>query len=306
MSTGVVLQQMMVIFLLILTGLVIYQKGIVSYDTSRQISALITNVCNPALMIASVFSDEMTATRGDVLATALIAFAVYVIMIAAGCVVPLLLRVRREERKYYNLMMVYGNTGFIGIPVVTALLGEGAVIYVTVFNFFYNICIYTHGIVVLNSGAKNGNRFCWKKLINIGTLSSVLAVFLFWFEIPLPGSVVEAASYIGKCTTFLSMIVLGISVARTNLRRIFGNGRLYLFTAIRMVAFPILVTLALKPFVTNPTILAVTLLLTSMPVGNMPLMLAQEQGEEAETLANGIILTTLLSLITITITTRFL
>ena len=306
MSTGVVLQQMLVIFLLILTGFIIYKKGIVSYDTSRQISALITNVCNPALMIASVFSDEMTATRGDVLATALIALVVYLIMIAAGFAVPLILRVKRDERKYFNLMMVYGNTGFIGIPVVTALLGEGAVIYVNVFNFFYNIFIYTHGIFVLNLGAENGNRFSFKKLINIGTISSVLAVILFWFEIPLPVSVIETTSYIGKCTTFLSMIVLGVSVARTNIGRIFGNIRLYLFTMIRLIAFPILVTLVLKPFVANPTILAVTLLLTSMPVGNMPLMLAQEQGEEAETLSNGIILTTLLSLITITITTRFL
>ncbi|MFR7971106.1 MAG: AEC family transporter [Lacrimispora saccharolytica] len=138
MSTGVVFQQMLVIFLLIAVGVFLYRKKAVTEVTSRQLSGLITNICNPALMIASVFSDEMPATRQDILLTAGIAAGTYVFAIAAGILVPRLLRVEPQERKYYHMMMVYGNTGFIGIPLVSALLGEGAVIYVTVFNFFCN------------------------------------------------------------------------------------------------------------------------------------------------------------------------
>ena len=122
-------------FLLIAVGVFLYRKKAVTEVTSRQLSGLITNICNPALMIASVFSDEMPATRQDILLTAGIAAGTYVFAIAAGILVPRLLRVEPQERKYYHMMMVYGNTGFIGIPLVSALLGEGAVIYVTVFNF---------------------------------------------------------------------------------------------------------------------------------------------------------------------------
>lgn len=312
MSTGVVFQQMLVILVMILMGCWIYKKGMITLDASVQISSLITNVCNPAVMIASVFSDEMTATRKDILLMALITAVTYAVAVLAGMLIPRLLRVPADERKYYHMMMVYGNTGFIGIPVTTALLGEGALIYVTVVGFFYNMLFYTHGIAVMQRGKGNrdGNGaaapFSWKKMINAGTVCSVIAVIIFWFEIPVPVFLSDSAMYMGRCTTFLSMVVLGVSVARMDLKKIFSNSRLYILAVIRMVVFPVGVTVILKPFVSNPTILAVTLLMLSMPVGNMPLMLAQEQGEEAEPLSTGIILTTLLSLITITITTRFL
>ena len=306
MSTGVVFQQMLVIFLLIAVGVFLYRKKAVTEVTSRQLSGLITNICNPALMIASVFSDEMPATRQDILLTAGIAAGTYVFAIAAGILVPRLLRVEPQERKYYHMMMVYGNTGFIGIPLVSALLGEGAVIYVTVFNFFFNVLTYTHGITVMAGGTGNRQAFQWKKMINAGTISAVAALILFWFEIPLPVFLEDAASYMGRCTTFLSMIVLGVSVAQMSPAKIFSNGKLYGAALIRLLVIPIAAGMVLRPLVHNETILDVSVLLLAMPVGNMPLMLAQENGEKAEVLAQGAILTTILSLVTVTVNTMFL
>ncbi len=306
MSTGVVFQQMLVIFLLIAVGVFLYRKKAVTEVTSRQLSGLITNICNPALMIASVFSDEMPATRQDILLTAGIAAGTYVFAIAAGILVPRLLRVEPQERKYYHMMMVYGNTGFIGIPLVSALLGEGAVIYVTVFNFFFNVLIYTHGITVMAGGTGNRQAFQWKKMVNAGTISAVAALILFWFEIPLPVFLEDAASYMGRCTTFLSMIVLGVSVAQMSPAKIFSNGKLYGAALIRLLVIPIAAGMVLRSLVHNETILDVSVLLLAMPVGNMPLMLAQENGEKAEVLAQGAILTTILSLVTVTVNTMFL
>lgn len=304
MSTGVVFQQMLVIFLLIGVGVWLFRRKTVTETASRQISGLITNICNPALMIASVFSDQMTATRQQILLTAVVAVGTYACSIAAGILVPLLLRVERQERKYYHMMMVYGNTGFIGIPLISALLGEGAVIYVTVFNFFFNLLIYTHGITVM--GTAGGKGVPWKKLINVGTVSSVAALILFWFEIPLPVFLKDSATYMGRCTTFLSMIVLGGSVARMSMRTLFSNKKLYLASAVRLLVIPILAAVILKRLVPDDTIRRVTVLLLAMPVGNMPLMLAQESGEDAEVLAQGAVLSTLLSLFTVTVNTMFL
>lgn len=304
MSTGVVFQQMLVIFFLIAVGVLLFRKQAVTAPVSRQISGLITNVCNPALMIASVFSDQMTATRQEILLTAGIAAGLYACAILAGILVPRLLRVEREERKYYHMMMVYGNTGFIGIPLVSALLGEGAVIYVTVFNFFFNLLIYTHGIAVMGKGT--GGAFGWKRLINAGTVSAATALVLFWFEIPLPEALQDTASYMGRCTTFLSMLVLGVSVAQMSVRSLFGNGRLYAAAAIRLLVIPIAAGFVLKALEPGETIRQVSVILLAMPVGNMPLMLAQERGEKAEILAKGAVLTTLLSIVTVTINTMLL
>ena len=57
MSITVVLQQMVMIFILIGIGLLLYKKKMLSEMTSKQISGIIVNVTNPALLICSAFQD---------------------------------------------------------------------------------------------------------------------------------------------------------------------------------------------------------------------------------------------------------
>ena len=73
--------------------------------------------------------------------------------------------------------------------------------------------------------------------------------------------------------------------------------------ALRSVLIPIAVGLLMKQFVQDELMINVTMLLMAMPVANMPLMLAQQAGQETETLTKGIVVSTVLSIITITVVT---
>ncbi|HIS25788.1 MAG TPA: AEC family transporter [Candidatus Pullilachnospira intestinigallinarum] len=300
MSTIVVFQQMLVIFLLIGTGYFLFRKRMVSNCASRDLSCLITMVCNPAIILASAVDESTTATRGDILTTVGIAFVSYIVLMLLGWLMPRLLRVASRERSFYTLMTVYGNTGFIGIPVVSAVLGTAAVIYVTVFNLFFNVLIYTHGIAVLEAenGEKKKHAF-WRQFLNVGTLAAVLAIVIFWFQIPLPGVLEDSLSYAGRCTTFLSMAVLGATLSQMPFREVFCGWRIYLFAVIRMVLLPVAMGLILGRLSDNAMMVGASVLVMAMPVANMPLMLAKQYGLECGVLSRGIVLTTLLSLLTI-------
>ena len=300
MSTAVVFQQMLIIFMLIGIGFLIFKKGWCPHESSKYFSFLVTSVCNPAIMISSALDKETTATRGDILVTAGIAFIVFTILIIAGYVLPVLLRAPKNEHKFYNMMTVYGNISFIGIPVVSAVLGTSAVIYVTVFNLFFNVLIYTHGILVLNPETNNEKEPLWKKLINVGTIAAVITIIIFWFKVPLPEVVASTIGHAGKCTTFLSMVVLGSSLVQIKFKDIFTVPRLYIFFAIRMIAFTVILGLILKMFFTNTMMINAILLMMSMPCANMPLMLAKQYDMDCPILSKGILLSTMLSLITIT------
>ena len=299
MSTAVVFQQMLIIFMLIGIGYVIFKKGWVPHDSSKCFSFMVTSVCNPAIMISSALDKSTTATRQDILITAGIAFIVFAILIVSGYVIPVLIGAPKEDRKFYNMMMVYGNMSFIGIPVVSAVLGTSAVIYVTVFNLFFNVLIYTHGLIVLNPKTEEQQPL-WKRFINVGTIAAVITIIIFWFKIPLPVVVSETIGHAGRCTTFLSMFVLGSSLVQIKFRDIFTVPRLYVFVAIRLVLYPIVIGLVLKQFFSNTMMVHTILLLLAMPVANMPLMLAKQFDMECEIMSKGILLSTMLSLITIT------
>ena len=157
MSTAVVFQQMLIIFMLIGIGFLIFKKVWCPHESSKYFSFLVTSVCNPAIMISSALDKETTATRGDILITASIAFVVFVILIIAGYILPILLRAPKNEHKFYNMMTVYGNISFIGIPVGSAVLGTSAVIYVTVFNLFFNVHIHMEYLYLTQKQTRQAN-----------------------------------------------------------------------------------------------------------------------------------------------------
>ena len=67
MSITVVLEQMVIILILILTGILLYRKKMLSESTSGQISGLIVNVTNPALLICSAFDDSPKLSANELL-----------------------------------------------------------------------------------------------------------------------------------------------------------------------------------------------------------------------------------------------
>lgn len=299
MSMLIVFQQMLVVFIMMIIGYYIFRTGRISEKASMDLSGLITDVCNPALIISSVFDQNNGVSKQDLLLTGAIAVVYYIGLILLGILLVKVLRIDKKERKFYHLMTVYGNIGFIGVPFISAVLGASAVIYLSVFILVFNILTYTHGIQTL-AVSKTG-KVPWRKMVNPGTISSVLAIVLFLMKVQAPVFIKDSLTYMGRCTTFLSMVVLGISMASIPLKTIVSDVKLYLFAAIRFLGVPVVVTLLLKPWIQNEILLGVITLTLALPVANMPLMMAQQNQQDTSTLAKGIVLTTLLSMVTVTL-----
>lgn len=311
MSITVVLQQMIIIFILIGIGIILYRRKMLSEEGSKQISGLIINVTNPALLICSALEDGPKASLGD-LGIALAAYAaIFAILIGVGFLLPYVLRVPKNFHYAYQMLTVFGNVGFIGIPLASAVLGSESLIFVSIFNLLFNLLIYTFGISLLQRAAarqaKEGaslpaeqiNSSRLKKLVNAGTISAAVTIFFYLGNFRVPVIVSSALSYTGRATTLLSMLVLGVSVAQMAPKDIFSHPKLYAFTLLRQVLVPIGCMLLMRGILTNKLILNTMLLMVAVPAANMPLMLAKQMDMETESISQGIILTTVLSLVTV-------
>lgn len=296
MSAGIVLQQMLIIFILIMVGYVTCKKGIISAEMSRGISALVVNVCNPSILIRSVFSVDDTVTNEKVLLAVLAGAVMYILLLAFSCIIPRCLKVEKKWKNHYAMMCIFGNTGFIGIPLVSAVLGDQALIFVAVVNAYFNLIFYTYGIR-LAEGEKG--RFSWKNFLNVGNISIVITILLFFLRPQLPKVITSSIDYMADTTTFLAMVVIGISLARSNLKDIFTQKKLYVFIALRFLIVPVVIGLILKLFIHDELIYGVMVLLSAVPVANLPLMRIEETGGDGQMLSRAIILSTILSVITI-------
>lgn len=302
MSAGIVLQQMIIIFILMMTGYVVYKKGIIGGDISRGISALIVNVCNPAILIRSAFDRDASVTEEKLLMAAAGTVVMYVILILISFVLPKCLKAGDKWKNHYALMCIFGNTGFIGIPLTAAVLGEKAVIYIAIVNAFYNLLFYTYGIRLADG---DGGKIRIKNFLNVGNISIVITILIFMLQPKLPVVLTSSVNYMADTTTFLAMVVVGISLAKTNLAEIFTQWKIYLFIALRFLAVPVVIGLILRLFIQDSMVYGVLVLMSAVPVGNLSLMRVEEKGGDGKLLSCGIILSTILSLVTIPLVVAF-
>jgi predicted permease len=216
---------------------------------------------------------------------------------------PAILHVDNKKKNYYALMCIFGNTGFIGIPLIQAVLGSQALIYAVIVNIYYTLLFYSYGYYL--AGGEN-SKFSPKKLINIGNISLIVAVIIFLWQPKIPTLIENTVTYMANATTFLAITVIGISLARTNLKPIFTQIKLYLFVSLRFILVPIVLSLVLRLFIKDEMLYRTMVILSAVPVGNLPLMRVEEVGGDSTCLSQGIILSTIMAIITIPIITIFM
>lgn len=324
MSISVVLEQMIIIMILIIVGIFLFRKKMLSEDTSRQLSGIIVNITNPAVLICSAFDDTPKVSLSELGIGLCVVLISYAVLLLFAYLIPLLLRVPQPERYSYRMLTVFGNVGFIGIPLVSAVLGSGALIFVSLNNLVYNILVYTYGISTLkkasveqhsakalSAGGTSGKESAdsesiFHKLVNAGTVSAVLTIFFYLGNFNVPAIISSSLTYAGRTTTFLSMLVLGVSVAQMAPKDIFSHPKLYAFTLVRQILLPVGLTLLLGLLIKNPLIVNSAALMLAVPAGNMPLMLSKQLHVDESAISQGIILTTLLSLVTIPLVALFI
>jgi len=304
---------MIVIFILILIGVYLYKKGHLSNGLSKQLSWIIVNITNPITLLCAAFSEENKVSAGEVGIAFLCFIVMYAILIPIAYLIPVLLRVDKSRRYAYRMLAIFGNVGFIGIPFSSAVLGTQSLIFVSICGLTFNMIIYTYGVAsfkataaVQNPEDNKGNEFTLKNIINSGTVFAVLTIAVYLMDVKIPDMVSNTLTYIGNCTTFLSMLVLGVSVAQMVPKEVFSRWRLYVFVVVRQILVPIAIVFILKPFITNQLIISTVAVMASMPAANLPLMMAKQFGVKEDMISAGIILTTVASIITIPAVMYFL
>ena len=300
-----IFSKMVTIALLLAVGVLAYRLGIVSRSGSREISALIVKICCPIMIISNALADESVLTWGTLGTALAVCLGIYLVLICLGHLLPRLMGVPDRERPSYLMLSLFGNVGFIGIPVSLSVLGPASMPYVIVFNVMYNAFFYTYGYRVISKGVGKTIPLKLSAMVNEGTVSCLIALAIYLFRISVPEIVGQTLGYVSSCTTFLSMLVLGVTLATTPLKTVLVNPRIYLFSLVRILALPILLALVLGFFFHDPMMVSALVLMSAMPAGNMAVMLASQHGMDTDTLTSGIITSTLLCLLTIPLVAHF-
>lgn len=292
------LQQMIVLFILMGVGYICYRQEMITDEVSRKLSAIVVNIANPALVLSACTGENKIQGR-ELLMIAAIVIAVYAALLLLALMIPRLLSVEQKSRGTYQAMTVFSNIGFMGFPVVAALYGNEAVLYASLFTIPYNVLIYTYGVAAMaKEKEKLKGSFSLKRIFNVGVIACIITIVVYLLRIPVPQFIGTTITNLSNLTAPLSMMVIGASLATIDLKKLFTDGKLLLFSAIKLLLIPIAGVLIIRQFVDNDMICGVCMVMLATPVGSMTAMMAQQYDGDYEMASKGVALTTILSVIT--------
>ena len=312
MQTIIVLKQMIVLFVLMVVGYSCYKLTWLDQNSYAKLSKIVVNVFNPMLIINGVVGQAAGNDMKKVLLNLALVGIYFALLVILSFPLVKLLGLKAPTESLYRMMLIFSNVGFMGIPVISSVYGEGIVLYIAFYILGYNFLLYTYGIhlaaiSVHSKGTKEKQKDSfWKLILNPGVIACVIAIIIFAANIPVLGPAASLVSYLGEPAVPMSMILIGASMAQQDWKKLFQDGKIYLFLVIRLLLIPIVAALIIGRLSLDPQIAGLFILMLAMPVGSIVVLLATDRGADETCCIRGSVLSTLFSVITIPIIALFL
>ncbi len=291
------------LFVMLGVGFAAGKLKIIDSVASKKLSNLIIQIAQPALIISSLVKMQYSAEN---LKLGLSSFAFGItVHLFMGCVAYIAcIKIKNlDERKILEFSMVFGNTGFIGIPILESLMGDRGAFMASFIVASFNILMWTLGIAILGRKRHDIKLTLKKALINKGTIPSVIgfAIFVLPALIPsfrLPTFALSSLSYISSLCTPVSMLIIGALLAGRTARQIFGSVKVYYICLMKLVVIPLLVCVIMKLLGFSDMWVLFATAITAMPSATSVSMLAELYDISPGFSAQGVGTTSLLAIAT--------
>lgn len=289
-----VVDPIVMLFLLAFVGLVARRVGLMSDSTIKGITMVLMMVAQPALMIEAT----QKVHTPDMVGHFFVVTGMSTVFLMATQLLSYLGARRLDDntRAVFASLSSMPNAGFIGMPIVSALYGDAGMLYLAGFILGFNIAQWTVGLSMYTGFGVKALR----NLINPVFICVVIGAALFYFDIQLTGPVRGTISHLSALNTPLAMLLLGARLEALRPRHL-ADGRLMAAVALKLLVFPLLMLVVLRPFGLDPLLYAVLVLTAAMPSGSNAQMFAERYDRDTQFAAKGISVTTLLCIVTLPI-----
>ena len=189
-----------------------------------------------------------------------------------------------------------------------AVLGEEWVIYANAFLCVQLVLLWTHGQSLMEQRV----QFNWKKILgNVNLIAVFIGVIFFFTQIKLPDIVGTTMSNISATLGPISMMMLGMTMAEIEWKKVFLHARIYIITLLKMIVLPAVILMILKysplsSFIQDgQTILLISLIAVITPSATTVVQLAQLYDQEPSYASSINVLTTIVCILTMPLMVMF-
>jgi len=290
-----VAQQVGVLFVLMAVGGLAAKAGWLTGSGAKQMTTILLYIVTPCVIIQSFTTAAFTSELiHGMLLSAVFAVGLHVFGVVTAY--PLFKKHPSERRGVFNMALTFSNCGFMGVPLVAGILGEEAVVYVSVFLVIFNIFSWTYGVTQFLP------KFSLKAaLVNPGTLSLAAGLLVALLRFQPPPIIGEPIRLFAALNSPVAMIVLGYYLFTTSLRPQKCDGAMWVAISVRLVAAPAIALVLSYTLGLSGLWLSTSLILTAAPSAVNALLFAAKFGGDTALAARTVSWCTILSMATMPI-----
>ncbi len=297
---GIFLAALIAVAILLLTaapGYILIKAKAISRESIPAFSKVLLFVCQSSLVIytfsVTPYSADMLKNLGLFM---LGTVAIHAVMLIGACLI-LYKKFDNVTARISTIATTFANSAFFGIPIIEAVMGDGAselIIYTTVYAMVMNLLGWTAGSAIISKSRK---YISLKKLfVNPYMISVIISLPLFLFSLSLPAQLENMITILGKMTTPLSMLIIGMRLATSELKSVFGDLKIYAAALVKLVVMPLLAFCIIYFFPLPPEAKKTFYIICACPTASIVLNFSEIIGEGQKEAVASVLLSTVLSI----------
>jgi len=308
METRIILSQIFILAVVVIIGAIAAKLKVLTPESKDMLSKVIFNISLPLMLFTNFLKLDSTPKllENSIVVISVSGFVILFLFLM-GWLATRIFKIKGREAAVFRAHSMFGNTIFLGFPLITALYGPEGLLYASMFQLISNLIMWTLGVVVLTH--ENGTS--WKKnlirVINPNTLATLTGLLFFLLSIKLPALLIKPLSELGSANTWLCMLYIGAMLAFSNIGGLLGKKSLYIISINRLIFVPaILISLfavlsAIAGIAPDKLVTSVIILEASMPCMASVVIMAKELGADDHLAVGNVFISTLLSILTLPI-----
>ena len=283
------------IFALVFVGFLVRRTGVVSEQGQKGMTGLVTNVILPCNIVKAFLSSSLQEALAEGLNVLLIGTGIQVFSVIYGRLV--FSRWKGAENRCLRYATICSNAGFLGNPIAEGLYGAEGLLLANIYLLPQRIMMWSSGLAIF-TGSHDRKKTFVKVVTHPCIIACALGTLLMVTGWSLPELLLRPVSSIGSCNTAMSMMVVGMIVARIDPRH-FLDRTVVIFTIHRLLVIPGLVYGVCSLLPVSATVRGLCVILAAMPAGATTSILADRYDQDPAFASRLVIFSTLMSIPTI-------
>jgi len=281
-------------------GIILIKIKSIGQESIGAFAKILLYVCQPCL---SIYSFNKANYTPELWKSMIIFFFMSILLqlIMLGLMYIIFKKKYQKDASYRvcTIATILGNVGFLGVPLLEALLPDqpNAIAFSAVFILGMNIISWTIASTILTGEKKHMS--IKKVLINPAMIAMIISLPLFLTSTKLPDEIGNNVEVLGKMTTPMSMLILGMRLALADFKELFKDFKVYIVSALKLIVFPIIGMAVVYFLPVEQYIKATMIILCCCPTASTVLNLSELYSTGQKTAAKLVLTSTLFCIITI-------